>query len=953
MLKELHIMKKFYFLFFLAAISFSLPKIPTAMAEPIDIGVFTAVTGRVDVLRNNTDSPNVVTENTPVYEHDIIRTKNNSKLEITFHDGSIIRMAPASRVSIDEYLLNDKKIRSSASIKLYRGKMRAIVSKNGKSGDFHIITPSATGTVKGTDIFAFYQLDTTGIIVKEGVIAINGISSPDKTIELKKGSFISIPLNTDPLVQRPVLDAELSMYEEETKPLFSSYGKKMGKDIIKITAKITYLSGQVTIIKNSSSIAQRVSLGDFLTEGDLIQTGKNSRVEITLENGNVLTLKENSEITIKKMEMEIKTGNYDNTFESNKGEIKALVEKLGKKSTFKIKTPTAVCGVRGTIMYLNINNTQTTAYYEGGNGYMENIISGTTQEIPQGQNSSSNSNGDINTPRETTNQDRMTMEETWESDSITREYNSEPQNQDGTAAGENMGQIPGQTNNNNSNTNNSENSPKLNITNDTTNIINTPIFTNPIFSTPAEDTNTSTPKEKINFTGAFGYVSSDTTNATSEFATTEYLPNNTSINFNQGSVIGNFYFNVTGIGGKWDGASSSGTKITGTYADTGGYALWGTKENQIYTLSDGGKIAPLIGGIIKHNNLYGKIFGLYLDTAGYAGTFSSYFSGTSDTSSFSASSNPILKFSSKYNTSIPLSDFSSYITEENIISSGSGYGEFSSGRSAIYCSEFGGETRKLVNTTATELNIYTPNFGIWTVTLSGIFYGETNNNWTLALGGNNSIGTNSWLGTINGQEWQNGILRGTFEGVSFDNAGDGSVKAGKIENGDFIGEYELATSGDSSWSAIGAGEWIDIETPLSESNLGFSMNELSTFVSIPITEAYSSMVTCASGNIQANMNTHFYSSTADTNQIWTGIINGTHSGIINNNWAITLTNNLGDNITLNGDKWENGVWHAIVSGNIPGQNITLNGESAGNYSTDGKLEGVAAGTWQTGQTITE
>jgi len=136
-------------------------------------------------------------------------------------------------------------------------------------------------------------------------------------------------------------------------------------------------------------------------------------VEITLENGNLLSLQSNSEILLKRIRHDPETGEYENSFESDRGKIKAIVERLGKNSTFRVKTPSAVCGVRGTVMYLDISQGWTQAWYEGGQGDMTNTFSGDMVVLDPGQNSTSSSNGDLSNPAFTTTQQRITLEEFW------------------------------------------------------------------------------------------------------------------------------------------------------------------------------------------------------------------------------------------------------------------------------------------------------------------------------------------------------------------------------------------------------------------------------------------------------------------------------------------------------------------------------------------------------------
>jgi len=93
------------------------------------IGKITAVEGNVDIMKPGQERvvPGRLLE--PVSEGDIVRTKSSGKAEITFDDESIIRLAPNSRLQITEYLMEGSK-RKSGVMNLFRGKIRAVVSKS-------------------------------------------------------------------------------------------------------------------------------------------------------------------------------------------------------------------------------------------------------------------------------------------------------------------------------------------------------------------------------------------------------------------------------------------------------------------------------------------------------------------------------------------------------------------------------------------------------------------------------------------------------------------------------------------------------------------------------------------------------------------------------------------------------------------------------------------------------
>ena len=72
-------------------------------AQAASIGKFTFITGQVDVTSPGQAARSVKLGDN-ISEGDIIRTKSDSKAEITFLDGNILRLAQSTRVEAAEYI---------------------------------------------------------------------------------------------------------------------------------------------------------------------------------------------------------------------------------------------------------------------------------------------------------------------------------------------------------------------------------------------------------------------------------------------------------------------------------------------------------------------------------------------------------------------------------------------------------------------------------------------------------------------------------------------------------------------------------------------------------------------------------------------------------------------------------------------------------------------------------
>jgi rhodanese-related sulfurtransferase len=152
------------------------------------IGKITKTEGKAVILKIGELRASPVEAGLVVELGDIIRTMDESKVEITFTDGSVVGLAANSKIDIMDYLVEGTE-RRKGLIKLSRGKLRAIVtkaSKGAKPGRFNVITPTAITGVRGTDFFVFHVKGLTKLAVKEGSV---DIYNPTKCADAVDGDY--------------------------------------------------------------------------------------------------------------------------------------------------------------------------------------------------------------------------------------------------------------------------------------------------------------------------------------------------------------------------------------------------------------------------------------------------------------------------------------------------------------------------------------------------------------------------------------------------------------------------------------------------------------------------------------------------------------------------------------------------------------------------------------------
>jgi hypothetical protein len=418
---------------FLLITTFMILSLSPACVADDAIGWFTYVEGRVDLLRGESDRALPIIHGEEVFQEDIIRTKSFSRAEITFLDGSSLRLAPRTRVLVDCYHCDGKK-REKASLKLYRGKVRAIVSKQRGKANFFVSTPNTSGAIKGSDIMIFYQGNMTTVMAKEGGISIFNPMYPKDAVTVRRGEALSVPADGPPLDKRDYIDVEMKLHYKDTDPRERVIAGLKDRDLDEMEGWVANRAGSVEIKKSGRRDWRGALMNDSLKEGDELKTGEEGDVEIRLDNGNSVVLKPNTEVKLTKLKRDPKTGEYENLFEARQGKLKAVIDKLEGKSTFKVKTPVALCGVRGTVMYLDIEASITKAFYEGGGGDITNLLSGKTKIVGSGYNAYADINGFVSDPQFTTNDERMNLDEAWGSSRGVEGYSSPKNNTRGFSA---------------------------------------------------------------------------------------------------------------------------------------------------------------------------------------------------------------------------------------------------------------------------------------------------------------------------------------------------------------------------------------------------------------------------------------------------------------------------------------------------------------------------------------
>lgn len=118
-----------------------------------------------------------------------------------------------------------------------------------------------------------------------------------------------------------------------------------------VAGKLKFKIGKVSIIRQNERI-ENIKINDEIYLGDKVETKNQSRAELELINGSIVKVNQNTLFTVDKLKKDGK--DQRNSFSLSTGSIWLKVKKLfSSTDEFSVKTPTAVCAVRGTEFQMN------------------------------------------------------------------------------------------------------------------------------------------------------------------------------------------------------------------------------------------------------------------------------------------------------------------------------------------------------------------------------------------------------------------------------------------------------------------------------------------------------------------------------------------------------------------------------------------------------------------------
>jgi hypothetical protein len=171
-----------------------------------------------------------------------------------------------------------------------------------------------------------------------------------------------------------------------------------------VELKVAGFEGKVQVKTSPSTEWADATVGQALNPKDSIKTGDDGQTMLQFSDKSTVAMKPNTEITVE--DLVWSDASRKASLNMSIGDIRVMLKKVSGPSDFKVKTPTAICGARGTIFYVMVTATQTRVFVTESSVDFTIPASGNTYVVIENMAAISGVDGTVTEPRELTGAER-------------------------------------------------------------------------------------------------------------------------------------------------------------------------------------------------------------------------------------------------------------------------------------------------------------------------------------------------------------------------------------------------------------------------------------------------------------------------------------------------------------------------------------------------------------------
>ena len=141
----------------------------------------------------------------------------------------------------------------------------------------------------------------------------------------------------------------------------SAETKPIGKVItLKGTAKIEHVDA--VVLQASVANSGQAKIGDFVYRGDIVETGADSALGITFNDGTTFNVSSKARMVLNEFVYDPKGKSNSTLISLTKGTFTFIAGQVAKTGDMKVETPVATMGIRGTTPHVEISEDGTVSF---------------------------------------------------------------------------------------------------------------------------------------------------------------------------------------------------------------------------------------------------------------------------------------------------------------------------------------------------------------------------------------------------------------------------------------------------------------------------------------------------------------------------------------------------------------------------------------------------------------
>lgn len=167
--------------------------VPLSAQAAQEIAEVTRLKQAASLLRNGVEQALHI--NVKLQREDIITTQDDTRLEITFVDGTVLTMGEQARLTLDDFVYDPENSRANLSVSIFEGAFLFVSGLMGKqkTKDMKITTPLATIGIRGTTFWGGALDNPLDVLLLEGEIDVVTSRGSVLLDEDGQGTTVSAP----------------------------------------------------------------------------------------------------------------------------------------------------------------------------------------------------------------------------------------------------------------------------------------------------------------------------------------------------------------------------------------------------------------------------------------------------------------------------------------------------------------------------------------------------------------------------------------------------------------------------------------------------------------------------------------------------------------------------------------------------------------------------------------